>query len=56
MVANFEPGSLVEISNVLLEVAKKAGEMITGAKPVVEGAGSKKNCTLSTCPSKVALS
>jgi hypothetical protein len=35
---------LEEIHNVLITVAKEAGAMITGAKPVAEGVGSKKNC------------
>lgn len=51
MADNFDTGRLAEIHKVLLDVAKEAGEMITGAKPVVEGAGSKKNCTPSICPS-----
>ena len=43
---SFDQTKLFEIQNVLLDVAKKAGEMITGAKPAVEGAGSKKNCNV----------
>lgn len=35
---------LEEIHDVLITVAKEAGAMITGAKPVAEGVGSKKNC------------
>lgn len=35
---------LREIHDVLITLAKEAGAMITGAKPVVEGVGSKKNC------------
>lgn len=55
MAGNFDAGLLAEIHKVLLDVAKEAGDMITGAKPVVEGAGSKKNCTLSICPSELAM-
>jgi hypothetical protein len=36
-----------EIHDVLITVAKEAGAMITGAKPVAEGVGSKKNCKFS---------
>jgi hypothetical protein len=36
--------NLKDIQDVLVTIAKEAGEMITGAKPVAEGVGSKKNC------------
>jgi hypothetical protein len=42
--------NLEEIHDVLVTIAKEAGEMITGAKPVVGGVGSKKNCTLTPPP------
>ena len=34
---------LEEIQQVLIEVAKRAGEMITSAKPVIQGSGTKLN-------------
>lgn len=37
--------NLEEIQDVLITVAKDAGAMITGAKPIVGEVGSKKNCT-----------
>jgi hypothetical protein len=39
--------NLKEIHDVLITIAKEAGSMITGAKPVTDGVGSKKNCNYS---------
>lgn len=36
--------NLQEIHDFLIEVAKKAGEMITSAKPSTTTTGEKKNC------------
>lgn len=36
--------NLQEIHDFLVEVAKKAGEMITSAKPSTQTSGEKKNC------------
>lgn len=41
--AKHEP-NLHEVHDFLVDLAKKAGEMITGAKPIVDEVGSKKNC------------
>lgn len=46
MATNMSKGpapNLQEIHDYFLELAKRAGEMITGAKPLVNGVGSKKN-------------
>ena len=37
---------LQKIHDDLIDIARKAGEIITSAKPIVEGAGSKMNCTI----------
>lgn len=44
--AKQEDINLPEIHDVLIDVARQAGDMITGATPVVEGAGEKMNCKL----------
>lgn len=36
--------NLQEIHDFLLSLARKAGDMMTSARPVIEGVGSKKNC------------
>lgn len=36
--------NLQEIHDFLIEIAEKAGEMITSAKPTTAESGSKKNC------------
>jgi myo-inositol-1(or 4)-monophosphatase len=37
---------LQEVHDFFIEIAKKAGDMITGARPLVNGADSKKNSEL----------
>ncbi|KAI2003558.1 hypothetical protein LOZ51_000638 [Ophidiomyces ophidiicola] len=45
MAASIPTPNLQDIHDCFLELAEKAGEMITGAKPLVNAAGSKKNST-----------
>ncbi|KAI1914907.1 hypothetical protein LOZ61_000952 [Ophidiomyces ophidiicola] len=45
MAASIPTPNLQDIRDCFLELAEKAGEMITGAKPLVNAAGSKKNST-----------
>lgn len=40
--------NLQEIHDVLISIARKAGEMILGANPTTASSGSKKNCTFPT--------
>ena len=47
--ADVEP-NLQEIHDFLISIARKAGEMITGAKPTTASSGSKKNCKIQFPP------
>jgi myo-inositol-1(or 4)-monophosphatase len=47
--------NLQEIHDFLVEIASKAGAMITSAKPSTGAAGSKKNCKYHTYYFRIAL-
>lgn len=38
------------IHDLLVEIARKAGDMVAGAQPHINTSGHKKNCTTSTIP------